>query len=148
MVTGVVVHAAGLVPVRLDLAHVGTAEQQLGLTLGCVLVYLRAGITARAIADGWTDAAVAARSLRPAVAGHRPLVIGPTTVAAMVRYAGSPRVISAFEPARAGGAVPAVLRIQAGPVTWEICDATAYTSMLRAWRQAARLLGDNPTEDE
>lgn len=148
VVTNVVVRAAGLVPVRLDLAHVGTAEQQLGLTLGGVLVYLRAGVTARAIADGWTDAAVAARSLRPAVAGHRPLVIGPTTVAAMVRYAGSPRVISAFEPARAAGAVPAVLRIQAGPVTWEICDATAYTSMLRAWRQAARLLGDNPTEDE
>jgi hypothetical protein len=148
VVTGVIVRAAGLVPARLDLAHIGTAEQQLGLTLGSVLVYLRAGITARAIADGWTDAAIAAQSLRPAVAGHRPLVIGPTTVAAMVRYAGSPRVISAFEPSRASGAVPAVLRIQAGPVTWEICDATAYTSMLRAWRQAARLLEDNPTEDE
>jgi hypothetical protein len=82
------------------------------------------------------------------VTGHRPLLIGPTTVAAMVRFAGLPRVTSAFEPARAGGAVPAMLRIKAGPITWEVCDATAYTSMLRAWRQAARLLGENPTEDE
>ncbi|GEL24778.1 hypothetical protein PSU4_37320 [Pseudonocardia sulfidoxydans NBRC 16205] len=41
-----------------------------------------------------------------------------------------------------------MLRIVTGPVTWEITDATAYTAMLRAWRQAARLLGDNPTEDD
>ena len=66
----------------------------------------------------------------------------------MVRLAGVPRVTTSAEPARAGGAVPAVVRVQVGPVTWEVCDATAYMSMLRAWRQAARLLGDNPTEDE
>lgn len=148
VVTSLTVRAAGLVPARLDLAHVGTAEQQLGLTLGTVLIYLRAGTTARAIADGWTSAAVAAQPLMPAVAGRRPLLIGPTTVAAMVRFAGMPRVTSTFEAARAEGSVPAVLRIKAGPITWEICDATAYTSMLRAWRQAARLLGENPTEDE
>jgi hypothetical protein len=28
----------------------------------------------------------------------------------------------------------------------EICDANAYTSLLRAWRQAAKLIEDNPTE--
>ena len=66
----------------------------------------------------------------------------------MVRLAGLPEVRWAFLPSRAGGAVPAMLRIEVGPVTWEVCDATAYTSMLRAWRQAARLLGENPTEDE
>ena len=42
VVTSLTVRAAGLVPARLDLAHVGTAEQQLGLTLGTVLIYLRA----------------------------------------------------------------------------------------------------------
>lgn len=40
VVTNLVVRAAGLVPARLDLAHVGTPEQQLGLTLGGVLVYM------------------------------------------------------------------------------------------------------------
>ncbi|GAA3224657.1 hypothetical protein GCM10017691_12860 [Pseudonocardia petroleophila] len=148
VVTNLTVRAAGVVPARLDLAHVGTAEQQLGLTLGTVLVYLRAGVTARAVADGWSAAAIGAQSLTPAVAGRRPLLIGPTTVAAMIRFAGLPKVNSAFVPARAGGAVPAMLRIEVGPVTWAVCDATAYTSMLRAWRQAARLLGENPTEDE
>ena len=43
VVTSLTVRAAGLVPARLDLAHVGTAEQQLGLTLGTVLIYVRAG---------------------------------------------------------------------------------------------------------
>lgn len=148
VVTNLTVRAAGLVPARLDLAHVGTAEQQLGLTLGTVLVYLRAGVTARAVADGWSGAAVGAQSLAPAVAGRRPLLIGPTTVAAMIRFAGLPEVRWAFLPSRADGAVPAMLRIEVGPVTWEVCDATAYTSMLRAWRQSARLLGENPTEYE
>ena len=148
VVTSLTVRAAGLVPARIDLVHVGTAEQQLGLTLGTVLIYIRAGVTARAVAEGWSAAAIGAQSLAPAVAGRRPLLIGPTTVAAMIRFAGQPKVNSAFVPARAGGAVPGMLRIEVGPVTWEVCDSTAYTSMLRAWRQAARLLGENPTEDE
>lgn len=148
VVTNLVVRAAGLVPARLDIAHVGTPEQQLGLALGAVLIYIRTGVTARAVADGWSRASVLARSLSPAVAGQRPLMVGPTTVAAMVRLAGVPDVGAAFQHSRADGAVPAILRVQIGPVTWEVCDATAYASMLRAWRQAARLLGDNPTEDE
>ncbi len=41
VVTNLVVRAAGLVPARLDLVHVGTPEQQLGLTLGGILIYLR-----------------------------------------------------------------------------------------------------------
>ncbi|MBN9102347.1 MAG: hypothetical protein J0I49_30245 [Pseudonocardia sp.] len=148
VVTHVVVRAAGVVPARLDLTHVGTAEQQLGLTLGSVLFYVRTGVTARAVAEGWSGAAVLARSLAPAVVARRPLVVGPSTVAVMVRLAGIPDVRAQAEPARAGGAIPAIVRVQVGPVTWEVCDATAYASLLRAWRQAARLLGDNPTEDE
>lgn len=143
VVTNLTVRAAGLIPARIDLAHIGTAEQQLGLTLGTVLIYLRAGVTARAVADGWSGA----RSLTVAVAGRRPLLVGPTAVTAMVRFAGVPRVTSGFEPVRTWSSAPAMLRIETGPVTWEVCDSTAYTSMLRAWRQAARLLGENPAED-
>ena len=33
-----------------------------------------------------------------------------------------------------------MLRIQVGPVTWELADAAAYSSMLSAWRIAADLL--------
>lgn len=143
-VTGIVVRVAGIVESRLDLTDVGTAEQQLGISLGTVLVYCRSGITARAVAEGWGNAAVLAQSLSVAVAGRRPLVVGPSTVAAMVRLAGVPQVTGELEESRG----PRFLRIQVGPVTWEVCDGTAYASMLRAWRQAARLLSQNPKEDE
>ena len=147
-VMAVVVRVAGIVPARLDLTHVGTSEQQLGLSVGTVLIYLRSGVTARAVADGWARAAVLARPLSPAVTGRRPLVIGPSAVAVMVQMAGVPQVTAEFHPARADGAIPAMLRVQVGPVTWEVCDATAYASLLRAWRQAARLLGDDLGDDE
>lgn len=84
-----------------------------------------------------------ARSLSPAVAGRRPLLIGPSTVGALVQVAGIPEVTSNL----VAGAALQVLHIQVGPVTWELCDANAYTSLLRVWRQAARLIEDNPTED-
>lgn len=65
VVTNLTVRAAGLVAARLDLAHVGAAEQHLGLTLGTVLIYIRAGVTARALAGGWSGTAVGAQSLAP-----------------------------------------------------------------------------------
>lgn len=107
-------------------------------------MYVRSGITARAVAEGWGNAAVLARSLSVAVAGRRPLVSGPSTVAAMVRLAGVPQVTGSLEQIGADTTAPAFLRIQVGPVTWEVCDGTAYASMLRAWRQVARPLSDNP----
>lgn len=147
-VMNVVVRVAGIVPVRLDLSHAGTAEQQLGMSLGTVLVYLRSAQTARAVAEGWGRAVVHARALSAAVVGRRPAPVGPSTIAAMVRMAGLPHVTAALEPARPSKGTPAMVRVQVGPVTWEVCDATAYASLLRAWRQAARLLDQNPTEDE
>lgn len=146
VVLNVVVRVAGIVPVRLDLSHVGTPEQQLGFSAGTVLVYLRSEITARAVAKGWGEAVVLARTLSPAIAGRRPLVVGPSAVAAMVRMVGVPKVIAALAPAHLGPGAPWLLRIQVGPLTWEVCDATAYTSLLRGWRQAARLLDNNPTD--
>jgi len=113
-VMNVVVQVAEIVPERLDLAHVGTPEQQLGMSLGSVLVYLRTAGTARTIADGWSRATVLARPLSPAIVGRRPLAAGPSTVAAMVQMAGVPQVTAEFEPARFGGAVPAMLRVQVG----------------------------------
>lgn len=143
-VTNVVVRVVGIAPVRLDLTHVGTAEQRLGLTVGMVLIYVRSGITVRNVAEAWGHAAVLAQSLSPAIAGRRPLVIGPSTVGALVQLAGIPEVTSNLLATAAGQ----VLQIKVGPVTWELCDANAYTSLLRAWRQAARLIEDNPTEDD
>lgn len=55
-------------------------------------------------------------------------------VPVMVQLAGIPRVTGANQETRVDGAVPEMLRIQVGPVMWEVCDATTYASALRAWR--------------
>lgn len=143
-VMSVVVRVAGIVPARLDLTHVGTPEQQLGLSVGTVLVYLRSALTARAVAQGWGKAAVLARSLSPAIAGRRPLMVGPWTVGVIAQLAGGmPQIVSSLVPAHRGPEAVQVLRIPVGPV---VCDTNAYTSLLRAWRQAALLLEGNPIE--
>jgi hypothetical protein len=84
--------------------------------------------------------------LAAAVVGRRPqpAPTGLGTIAALVRLAGVPEMTVAVVPARPGSTDPAVLRLRVGPVTWQVCDATAYTGLLRAWRQAARLLDDMP----
>lgn len=58
----------------------------------------------------------------------------------MVRMFGVPTVDTMLMPAPSGRNVPTMLRIQVGPITWELADAAAYTSLLTAWRDAADLL--------
>lgn len=147
VVMGIVVRVAGTVPVRLDLSHAGTPQRQLGMAAGAVLLYLRSAVTARAVAEQWAQAATHARCLAAAVVGRRPAVVGPSTISALVRLAGIPEVTAAVQPARPGGSDPTLLRLGVGPVTWEICDAVAYTTLLRAWRQATRLLDDTLNDD-
>lgn len=147
-VMSVVVRVAGIVPACLDLAHIGTPKQQLGLSIGTVLVYLRSVVTARTVAKAWSSAAVLACSLAPAVPGRRPLMVGPSSVAVLAQLAGELQISSGLVPAHHGPGAPQLLQMTIGPVVWEVCDATMYTSLLRAWRQAARLLEDNLTEDD
>lgn len=150
-VMSVGVRVAGRVPTRVDLRFAGTAEQQLGLSLGTVLVYLRSYLSARTVALGWGEAAAQARSLSPVLPERRRPAMassGPWTVAAVVRLGGMPAVTSTLLPAQPGHALPTVLRMQVGPVTWELADAAAYTSLLNAWRNAADLLAVHAGEDD
>src|SRR6185437_16086892 len=99
-ITALVVRVAGVVPVRMDLAHAGTSDQQLGMSTGKLLVYLRSGWTVLSVAEGWRSAATHARRLPPAIPGQRRLPIGPSFVSAMVQIGGIPAVTAAFEPPR------------------------------------------------
>ncbi|ODU05234.1 MAG: hypothetical protein ABS81_08195 [Pseudonocardia sp. SCN 72-86] len=146
-ISRLVVRVAGLVPVRTDISHAGTMEQQLGLSLGTVLVYLRTGLTARVVAEGWASAAPLAQRLAPAIPGRRVLPAGPSTASALIRMAGAPGVTMSFQPQRPDAGLGPALQLEVGPITWGICDATAYASLLRGWRRAARLLNDNPGDD-
>lgn len=141
-VSAVVVRVAGRVPTRVDLRFAGAQEQQLGLSLGTVLIYLSSHLTARTVALAWGEAAGQARSLSPVLPpSRRPSVVpGPWSLSALARFAGTPRVESLLMPARPGVGLPTMLRVQVGPVTWELADAAAYASLLRAWRTAADTL--------
>lgn len=141
-VMSVGVRVAGRVPTRLDLRFAGTPQQQLGLSLGTVLVYVSSYLTARTVALAWGEAAAQARSLSPVLPGRRrpAMVSGPWSVAAMVRLGGIPAMNASVVPSLPGRELPTMLRMQVGPVTWELADAAAYTSLLSAWRSAADLL--------
>lgn len=136
------VRVAGQVPTRADLRFAGTAEQMLGLSLGTVLIYLNSHLAARTVALAWGQAAPLARSLSPVLpAGRRPvLATGPWSMTTMIRLFGPPSVDALLMPAQPGTNLPTTVRIQVGPITWELADAAAYTSLLGAWRRAADLL--------
>ena len=141
-VSSVVVRVAGRVPARVDLRFAGTPQQQLGLSLGTVLIYMSTYLTARTVAIAWGDAAAQARSLSPVLPpSRRPAVTpGPWSLSALARFAGTPRVEALLMPSRPGINLPTMLRVQVGPITWELADAAAYTSLLNGWRTAADLL--------
>ncbi|MDN5853461.1 MAG: hypothetical protein L0K86_11565, partial [Actinomycetia bacterium] len=83
------------------------------------------GITARTVAQEWGRAAVLARSLTPAIAGRRPLVVGPSTVGALVKLAGVPQVTSRLVYVDPPRTTAQMLQITVGPLTWEVCGANA-----------------------
>ncbi|MDQ4119158.1 MAG: hypothetical protein M3235_19680 [Actinomycetota bacterium] len=79
-------------------------EQQLGLSLGTVLVYVSSFLAARTVALAWGQAAPLARSLSPLLpGGRRPVVAtGPWAASTMVRLFGVPMVDSMLMTARLG----------------------------------------------
>ncbi|SDG27524.1 hypothetical protein [Pseudonocardia oroxyli] len=140
-VIGFSVRLAGRVPTRLDLQHAGTPEVQLGFSAGPVLVYLGSHYTAARIAQSWAAAAPVATSLVPHLSSRRSvLTAGPWSVSAMVRLGGEATITGGLLPGRRGSELPSILRLQVGPITWELCDGASYTTMLAAWRKAAALL--------
>lgn len=145
------VRVAGHIPTRLDLHPARTSERQLGLSLGAVLVYVSSYLVARAVAVAvaWGQAAPLARSLSPVLpVGRRPVAVtGSWSVATMVRMFGVPTVDTMLMPAAPGRNVPTMLRMHVGPITWELADAAAYTSLLNAWRDAADLLAATVVDD-
>ncbi|MDN5920059.1 MAG: hypothetical protein L0I76_33995 [Pseudonocardia sp.] len=142
------VRVAGPVPTRVDLRFAGTPEQQVGVSLGTVLVYESSYLTARTIALAWGQAAPMARSLSPVLpAARRPvLATGPWSVSMMVRMFGIPAVDTMLMGPSPGTNLPTMLRMQVGPITWELADAAAYVSLLKAWRTAADVLAPHAEE--
>lgn len=73
---------------------------------------------------------------------------GPWATSTMVRMFGLPKVSSMLLSPQPGTNLPTMLRMQVGPITWELADAVAYSSLLKAWRTAADVLAVHATEDD
>lgn len=143
-IMGMSVRVSGAVPIRVDAHHIGTPEQEVALTLGSVLVYMRSRQTAAAVVQGWRSAAVAAQCLGPArpLRDHRAALVSVmgSQVSALVRLGGLPTVTAAPVPRQKGTPTPTHVRIQVGPLVWQVCDWNAYERIAEGWRRGLRIL--------
>lgn len=107
-----------------------------------MLVYPQSLFTVRLVEQQWAQTSALATSLVPVLTGSRRGVMatGPWSATALVKLGGVPRVTSTLVPEQAGVELPPVLRIEVGPMVWELCDVAAWSSMLAGWRRAADLL--------
>lgn len=124
---------AGPQGVRVDATNTGTAQAMIGLTLGQVLIYLTSRETVEHYRQGWDQAAREVRALPPVVRA-RPVSEEPGVVSAMFRATGlPPRTVALID------GVPPVVRIQLGPLFWQVLDQQSYAEIARGWQQAAAL---------
>jgi hypothetical protein len=118
---------------RVDATHTGTAEAMIGLTLGQLLIYLTSRETLEHYREGWDQGAREVRAL-PAVVRQRPVSEELGVVSAMFRATGLPsRTVALLD------CVPPLVRIQLGPLFWQVLDQQSYAEIQRGWHQAATL---------
>lgn len=141
VITAATMRVAGQVPTEITLRHLGEPEQEASLRIGELLIYLRDPHIAEQIAQLWTQAKPATSAL-PNMLGasrlHLPIRVG--LVGVIVRLGGDPRCTTTWMPGRSGVAHPAHVRVEVGPIVWEICDRAAWHSIGRGWTVLHRQL--------
>jgi hypothetical protein len=137
------VRMVGMVPVRVDAHSIDEHAAEVGLTLGTVLIYMRDVRTAQHVADGWSSSAVIAEHLGPArpmqARGGLQRAMG-SQVSALVRLGGLPSITCTPYTRRPGNDTPSHARIMVGPLTFEVCDWTAWAAMSHGFKRALRVL--------
>lgn len=133
-ITSAAVRVAGAVPVDITAHHVGTSEQEASLRLAELLIYVRSAVLAERVARVWRQSKPVCAAL-PNVAGvsrlHLPVRV--PLVGVVVRLAGEPACTVVGVPARPGVAQPTHVRIEIGPLVWEVCDRVAWHTITKAW---------------
>lgn len=140
-ITAATIRVAGQVPTDISLRHLGTPEQEASLHVGELLIYLRDPYIARQVAQLWAQAKAATSAL-PNVIGPSRLHLAPRVglVGVIVRLGGDPKCTTTWIPGQPGVAYPAHVRVEVGPIKWEICDRAAWHSIGRAWALLDRQL--------
>jgi hypothetical protein len=146
VITTATIRVAGKIPTDITLNHLGTPEQEASLRVGELLIYLRSAFVAQVVADVWRQGRPIAGTLPYALSpGRLRLPVRVGMVGMMVRLGGHPPCTVVPVPARPGGTSPAHVRVEIGPLVWEVCDAAAWHSIGTAWTTLARQLA--ATED-
>jgi hypothetical protein len=142
-ITAATIRVAGQVPTDISISHLGTPEQEASLRVGELLIYLRDPHIAGQAAQLWAQAKAATSAL-PNVIGpsrlHLPIRVG--LVGVIVRLGGDPKCTTTWIPGQPGVAHPAHVRVEVGPVKWEVCDRAAWHSIGRAWALLDRQLAN------
>jgi hypothetical protein len=140
-ITNATLRIAGEIRADINVAHLGTPEQEASLRIGELLIYLRDPSIAVRVGKDCARARTHTAIL-PQLAGasrlHLPVRVG--VVGLVIRLGGAPRTVITGVPARPGVAVPPHVRVEIGPVTFEVCDQVAWWALGRAWALLARAL--------
>jgi hypothetical protein len=140
-ITTATIRVAGQIPTDVSISHLGTPEQEASLRIGELLIYLRDPHIAGQVAQLWFQAKASTSAL--------PNVIGPARVrlpvrvglvGVIVRLGGDPRCGTSWMPARPGTLDTSRVRVEVGPIVWEVCDRAAWHSIGRAWAVLHRQL--------
>jgi hypothetical protein len=142
-ITAATIRVVGQVPTDISLTHLGTPEQEASLRIGELLIYLRDPHIAHQVAQLFGQAKACTSAL-PNVAGVRRANLAPRVglVGVIVRLGGDPHCDTTWIPGQPGSAHPAHVRVQVGPITWELCDRAAWHSIGAAWALLDRQLTD------
>jgi hypothetical protein len=133
----VTIRAVGEVDGHIDVTHAGTREAVVSVSLGPVLARLYSADVAHRIRETWKAAAVYLHRL-PNKAHHLGNASNPAPVGIVIRIGYDVPTSAVLVPATSQLATDH-LRIQVGPLIWQIMDRAAYRSVVELWERAERM---------
>lgn len=134
----VTIRAVGEVEGHVDVSYAGTPEAVVTVAMGPVLARIYQATVAYRISEGWKAAAIGLPRL-PDTVSRTWLGPVPTPVGIVIRIGQDVPTTSAIVPATPQLARDH-LRMQVGPLVWQVMDRTAYQSILRLWQLAEHML--------
>lgn len=141
VITAASIRIAGQVPTDISISHLGTREQEASLRIGELLIYVRDPHIVERVAQLFVQKRPAISAL-PHVIGarrlHLPVRVG--LVGVIVRLGGNPMCTAGWITGRPGHAEPSHVRVEIGPIVWEVCDQVGWHSIGHAWSVLHRQL--------
>jgi hypothetical protein len=134
----VTIRAVGDVDGHVDVTYAGTPEAIVTVAIGPALIRLYQADVAFRIREGWKAAAVSLHRLPEAVSTTWAVPVS-SPVGIVVRIGVDVTTTSALVPATRQLRRDH-LRMQVGPLVWQVLDRAAYRSIVQLWERAEQML--------